>query len=66
MTRDMAQRVSMSRKDDAIRQGRVSAARKLIYQKNLQINCSKVEDLLREHSLVPTSVSEIFPFYLHY
>jgi hypothetical protein len=46
----------MARMDDSQRRSKVSAARKLIYEKNLQVNSTAVEKLLRETSLVPTVV----------
>lgn len=54
----MAQRTRAVRVDDASRRSKVSAARRLIYEKNMQINCGAVENILRDMSLVPTSVSE--------
>jgi hypothetical protein len=56
MAIDMTQRVSMARMDDNQRRSKVFAARKLIYEKNLQVNSTAVEKLLRETSLVPTVV----------
>jgi hypothetical protein len=53
---DMTQRVTMARMDDNQRRSKVSAARKLIYEKTLQVNSTAVEKLLRETSLVPTVV----------
>lgn len=55
--RDMARRLTASRVDNLMRRSKVSSARRLIYEKNMQINCSAVENLLRDTSLVPTSVS---------
>ena len=59
MTRDMAQRETLARVDDVQRRFTVSTARRLIYEKNLQVNSTTVENLLRETSLVPTAVSII-------
>ena len=56
MARDMSQRVTMARVDDASRRGRVYAARRLIYEKKYRINGAAIEDLLKDQSLVPTSV----------
>jgi len=50
----MAQRVTLARVDNVQWRTRVSAARRLIYEKNLQVNSTAVESLLRETSLVPT------------
>lgn len=55
--RDMARRATSARVDSVMRRTRVSTARRLIYEKNMQVNCAAVEDLLRDTSLVPTSVS---------
>ena len=55
--RDMARRVTAPRVDSVMRRTRVSATRRLIYEKNMQVNCTVVRDLLYETSLVPTSVS---------
>jgi hypothetical protein len=56
MARDMTQRVTMARTDNSQLRTRVSAARKLIYEKNIQVNSTAVENLLKEMSLVPTVV----------
>jgi len=52
----MKQRVTLARVDDNQRRSRVSAARRLIYEENRQVNCAAVEKLLEEMSLVPTTV----------
>ena len=59
MARDMSQRVTMARVDNAERQGKVFAARRLIYEKNSLVTSSAIEALLRDASWVPTSVSLI-------
>jgi hypothetical protein len=56
MARDMAQCVTLARVDDNQRRFRVAAARRLIYEKNLQVNSAAVENLLRKTSLVPNVV----------
>jgi hypothetical protein len=61
MARDMTQRVTMARVDDASRQGKVYAARRLIYKKQYRINGAAIEDLLKEQSLVPTAVCLLCP-----
>jgi hypothetical protein len=68
MRRDMTQRESLARIDDVDRRGRVAAARKSIYEKNLSINGVGVKRLLQEDSLVPTAVrnfqfTHIYIFY---
>ena len=60
MARDMAQRVTMPRVDDSQRRTRVSAAREIIYDKNMQVNCAAVEQLLQDMSWVPTAVCVVF------
>lgn len=56
MARDMTQRVTMPRVDDSQRRSRISSARALIYEKNLQVNSAAVKELLRELSWVPSLV----------
>ena len=56
MPRDTAQRSSMARVDDNVRQSKVKSARKLIYEKSYIVNSAAVENLLKPESLVPTSV----------
>src|SRR5271170_7941049 len=56
MRRDMLQRVRLLRVDDNARRSKVSATRKLIYEKNYSVNAAAVESLLKYESLVPTSV----------
>lgn len=65
MPGDMAQRISMARIDNQTRRNRVYAARRLIYEKNVQVNSSAIEDLLRETSSVPTMVC-IPDFFLNF
>lgn len=57
MKRDMKQRKSRARVDDAHRQRRVAAARRIIYEKNYAVKSEAVENLLKEESLVPVAVS---------
>ena len=57
MARDMSRRVTLARKDNLERQGKVFAARRLIYEKNFLVNSSAVEALLWDESWVPMSVS---------
>jgi hypothetical protein len=53
---DMQNRVTLARIDDHSRQSSVSTARKLIYEKNYQVNSKAVEKSLKETSLVPNIV----------
>lgn len=61
MPRDTTQRVSKVRVDNYERQGKVSAARRLIYGRNMQVNSAAVEELLGDWSGVPTAVSSKDP-----
>lgn len=64
MARDMSQRLTLARVDDNHHQNLIATARGLIYEKNYAVDSTAVENLLKEHSLVPTTVcvnqSEIF------
>ena len=55
---DMRQRQLLVRTDDDSRREKVLRARELIYERNYAVNTPKIEELLRDHSLVPTTVSE--------
>ena len=55
---DMAQWTRVVHINSASRCSKVSSARRLIYEKNMQVNCGAVEDILQDMSLVPTSVSD--------
>jgi len=57
MVRDMAQRKTLARIDDDSRRGKVAVARRLIYEKQYQVDSAAVEGLLKDQSLVPTTVS---------
>jgi hypothetical protein len=56
MQRDMTQRKTLARIDDANRRDHVKVAREHIYEKNNGINSKGVQNLLQETSLVPTTV----------
>jgi hypothetical protein len=56
MPRDMAKRMTMARIDNNARQGKVTAARRLIYEKDYIVNSAAIEGLLKAESLVPTAV----------
>jgi hypothetical protein len=56
MARDTAQRTAIVRVDNQTRQNKVYAARRLIYEKQYRVNAAAIEDLLKDESLVPTSV----------
>lgn len=53
----MKQRLSLARVDNEDRKRKVQTARRIIYEKNYAVNSEAVEKLLKEESLVPTSVS---------
>jgi hypothetical protein len=56
---DKKQRKTLARCDDETRRYTVNAARRIIYQENYAVDSNAVETLLKEQSLVPTSVSAI-------
>ena len=56
MARDMVQCKTLAWTDDVKHHTRVKAAWKSIYEKDFTIDSRVVEDLLQEHSLVPTTV----------
>jgi hypothetical protein len=64
MHRDMIQRKSLARIDDAKRRNRTWSAREAIYLKNFAVDSTAVETLLKEDSLVPTAVSVLFVMWL--
>ena len=52
----MVQRKTLARTDDVKYHTRVEAAQNSIYEKGYMIDSEVVENLLQEHSLVPTAV----------
>ncbi|KAJ7078763.1 hypothetical protein C8R43DRAFT_1177846 [Mycena crocata] len=52
--KDTAVRVEQVRRDDTARRDKVAEARKLIYEDGYVVNSTKVDDILKEESLVPT------------
>jgi hypothetical protein len=56
MVRDMRQRVTLARVDDDANRHRVETARDIIYKKNYAVDSTAVEAILKEESLVPSSV----------
>jgi hypothetical protein len=56
MIRDMMQWVAMARIDNNARQGKIKAARRLIYEKDYIVTSAAIEGLLKDESLVPTAV----------
>jgi hypothetical protein len=55
--RDRKARLRLQRIDNFDRQNAVACARSEIYDKNQHVTGARVERYLKEHSLVPTSVS---------
>ncbi|TFK58883.1 hypothetical protein BDN72DRAFT_948719 [Pluteus cervinus] len=51
---DLKQRQELIRHDDAENQGKISAARRLIYERGYVVNSERVESHLKEQSLLPT------------
>jgi hypothetical protein len=56
MARDKTQRMTLARVDDRGRQGKVVAARRLIYEKHYRVDAVAIEALLKDQSLVPSMV----------
>jgi hypothetical protein len=56
---DILQRRSLIRTNTQIRQENVAAARQLIYERNYAVDNVHVNALLKDESLVPTSVCEL-------
>jgi hypothetical protein len=63
MIRDMNQRKTLARVDDIHRQSKITAARRVIYEKHYQVDSAAVENLLREESWVPNAVCIYKYFY---
>jgi hypothetical protein len=57
MVRDMRQRVTLARIDDDVTRHKVKTARDIIYKKYYAVDSAAVEAILKEESLVPSSVS---------
>ena len=57
MARDMKERNTLARIDDRVRQNKIKSARAHIYDSELGITSTSVEGLLKDQSLVPTTVS---------
>ena len=60
MPRDMKERDTLSRTDDHVRQNKVENARAYIYDSAFGVTSTAVEKLLKDQSLVPTSVSSSY------
>jgi hypothetical protein len=53
---DMTQRQLLVRVDNNDRQNKILDARRLIYERNYAINSPQVQALLKDESLIPTTV----------
>ena len=61
--KDARERETLARVDDNVRQSKIKSARTHIYESGLGVMSAAVEDLLKDQSLVPTSVScSVCPF----
>jgi hypothetical protein len=66
MARDRSQRVSLARVDDQDRRFNIATARRFIYENKKRVNSAAVERLLKENSLVPSTVClSVLSWYLH-
>jgi anti-sigma28 factor (negative regulator of flagellin synthesis) len=65
MLHDKEERIASARFDNKIRQKKVADARKLIYEKNYAVDSKRVEDLLKEESLVPTDVCLVYAVFIY-
>jgi len=62
MRRDLSQRVSLMHVDDVHQCSRLKAACEAIYERNNTVDGAAIERLLKDDSLVPTTVS--VPFFI--
>ena len=60
MSRDMKERDVLARVDNRVRQNKIQGARSHIYGSALGVTSTAVENLLKDQSLVPASVSFVF------
>ena len=56
MVRDIKERGNLVRNDDRVRQNKIQNAHSHIYEAGLGVTSVAVEDLLKDQSLVPSSV----------
>lgn len=59
MKNDRKQRKTLARIDNQHRRDLIEDARKIIYDLNRPVSCKKVENILKEHSYVPTEVHNL-------
>jgi hypothetical protein len=60
MSLDIKQRETLARIDNNARQSKVAISRSHIYDLGYGIRSTAVENLLKEHSLVPTTVRSLY------
>jgi hypothetical protein len=63
---DVKQRLNLVRVDSEERQRDVEDARRLMFEKGVNITSEKVEKILRPESLVPTRVCYRFYYHFHH
>src|SRR3981081_3339263 len=56
---DTKSRLQLARKDDKARQRKVEVARRLMFERGVNITSEKIEKILRPESLTPTRVSPL-------
>jgi hypothetical protein len=61
---DSKQRISLARVDSAGRRKKIEIARKLMFEEGVNITSSKIDNILRPTSLVPTRACFYTPFHL--
>ena len=64
LPKDRQQRVQSPRVDNLQRRNKISSARRIIYEENYRVNSAAVERILKEESLVPTSVGVFSLLYI--
>ena len=64
MSRDKTEWNTLAHIDDCVRQSKIQSARAHIYDSTLGVTSTAVESLLKDQSLVPTSVSYYCFFFL--
>ena len=60
MPQDMKERMTRARADDARRRNLIKNAREIIYVKNYMVDSKAVERILKDESLVPMMVCDLY------
>jgi hypothetical protein len=60
MPQDMKEHMTRARADDARRRNLIKSAREIIYAKNYMVDSKAVETILKDESLVPTMVCDLY------